>query len=177
MELAKEFVAGVLTKDFIKPARVWFGVFGGKNLDDVALFELGIEANHLAIHDGAGTLGANLAMKAISKVERHRALRQIDNVTLWRVDEDFVGKEVEFELLLVNLLAGSELGGGLLELLDPEQVSREFTDATFGVIVGELLLVVIEAGGKTTLGEVVHFTGANLEFDYLFAGGNDRSVK
>ena len=42
MKLAEEFMAGMLAKDLIEPTRVGLGVFSGKNLNDVALFKLGI---------------------------------------------------------------------------------------------------------------------------------------
>lgn len=58
----------MLAKDFVEPAWVWLLVFGGDNLDNIALFELSAEADHLAVYDGAGTGCADVAMEAIGKI-------------------------------------------------------------------------------------------------------------
>lgn len=68
IELAEEFSTSVLAKDLIEPAWVWLLVFGGNNLDNIALFELSAEANHLAVYDGASTGGTDVAMKTIGKI-------------------------------------------------------------------------------------------------------------
>lgn len=55
-------MAGVFGEDFIEPAWVRLLVLSGNNLDNVALLKFGIEANHLAVHNGASTLRADFAM-------------------------------------------------------------------------------------------------------------------
>lgn len=170
-------MARVLRLNFVEPAWVWLGIFGGNNLYDVAVVERSVERDHLAIDDGARTGGANLAMKAIGEIEWLGTLWKIYNVALWRVDEDFVGKKGEFELVSVDFFAASELGGGLLEFLNPEKVAWKLADAALGVGARELLLVVEEGGRKTALGVIVHFLGTNLELDDLFVWGDDGGVK
>ncbi len=68
MELADEFVTGVTGEDFVEPADVWFGVLGGDDFDNVALFEFGVEVDHFAVDDGAGAAGADFAVEAIGKI-------------------------------------------------------------------------------------------------------------
>lgn len=68
VELAKKFGARVLTKDLVEPAWVWLLVFGGDNFDDVALFELGAEADHLAVYNGASTGCADVTVETIGKI-------------------------------------------------------------------------------------------------------------
>lgn len=68
VELAEKFGAGMFAEDFVEPAWIWFLVFGGNNFNNIALFELGAEANHLAVNDGAGTSGADVAVEAVGKI-------------------------------------------------------------------------------------------------------------
>ena len=65
VELADEFVA---RKDFVEPADIWLGVFGGDYFDNVALLEFGVEADHFAVDDGAGAAGADFTVQAIGKI-------------------------------------------------------------------------------------------------------------
>ena len=62
VKLADEFVASVAGKDFVEPADIWLGVFGGDNFDNVALLEFGVEADHFAVDDGTSAAGADFAM-------------------------------------------------------------------------------------------------------------------
>ena len=68
MKLADEFVASVAGKDFVEPADIWLGVFGGDNFDNVALLEFGVEADHFAVNDGTSAAGADFTMQAIGKI-------------------------------------------------------------------------------------------------------------
>ena len=68
VKLADEFVASVAGKDFVEPADVWLGVFGGDNFDNVALLEFGVEADHFAVNDGTGAAGADFTVQAIGKI-------------------------------------------------------------------------------------------------------------
>ena len=124
VELTAEFATGVSADDFVEPAGVGFGVLGGDNLNDVALVKLGFEVDHLAVHDGAGTAGADFAMEAIGEVERHGTFGEIEDVTLRGVDENFIGEEVDFELFEVDLLPFAKTSGSGLKLSDPEKISR-----------------------------------------------------
>lgn len=113
-QLADEFVAGVTREDFIHPAWVWFRVLLSENFNHVALLEFSFKVDHFAVYDSASTLRANFAMEAIGKIKWHRAFRQVDNVTLWCVNKNFIGKEVKLELFLVNFFARSKFGGRFL---------------------------------------------------------------
>ena len=68
VKLADEFVTSVAGKDFVEPADIWLGVFGGDNFDNVALLEFGVEADHFAVDDGAGATGADFTVQAIGKI-------------------------------------------------------------------------------------------------------------
>ena len=114
IELAKQLSASVFAENFVKPAWVRLLVFGSYNFDDIALLEFGAEADHFAIHDGASAGSANVAMETIGEIERHGTFRQVDNVTLWRIDENLIGKEVKTKLFGVDFFALFELGGCFL---------------------------------------------------------------
>ena len=116
-------------------------------------------------------------MEAKGEVERERALRQVDNIALRGVDEDFVGKKIKTKFFKVDFFAVAELSGGVLELGNPEEVGGEMLDFALFVVFGELLFVIVEAGGETAFGVIVHFAGANLELDDFFALGDDGSME
>jgi len=122
-------------------------------------------------------VAANFAVEAEGEVEREGAVWQVDDVALWRVNEDFVGEEVEAELFHVNFFTFLEAGGGFLEFGNPEEVGGEVFDFALFVVFSELLFVVVEAGGKTAFGVFVHLAGANLEFDDALLWGDDGSVE
>lgn len=71
VELANELMAGMSAKDLVEPSRVGLGVFGRQDFHDVTLPELGFEINHFSINLGARACGADFAVEAIGKVERH----------------------------------------------------------------------------------------------------------
>ena len=83
---------------------------------------------------------------------------------------------MELEFPRVDFFATGEFGAGFLEFFDPEQVGGELGDFATEVGVAEFLLVVMERGGQTTFGVIVHGVGADLEFDNLFFGGDDGGV-
>ena len=64
-----------------------------------------------------------------------------------------------------------------MKLGNPEEGSGEMLDFSFAVTFGELLFVVVETSGETTLGVFVHFFGADLELDDLFIRGNDGGME
>ncbi len=68
VELAEKFGAGMFAEDFVEPAWIWLLVFGGNNFDNIALFELGTEANHFAVYDGTGAGRADVAVEAVGKI-------------------------------------------------------------------------------------------------------------
>ena len=68
IELAEKLGARVLAEDFVEPTWVRFLILGRNYFDNIALFELGAEANHLAVHNCAGTGGADVAVEAIGKI-------------------------------------------------------------------------------------------------------------
>ena len=64
-----------------------------------------------------------------------------------------------------------------MEFSNPKEISGKVLDFAGFVIFGELLLVIIEAGGQTALGVFMHFFGADLEFNDTFIFSNDGSVE
>ena len=59
-----------------------------------------------------------------------------------------------------------------MKFTNPEKIGWELCDFALLVIFGEFLFVVVEAGGKTALGEFVHLFGANLKLNNLFVFGD-----
>lgn len=116
-------------------------------------------------------------MEAVGEVERHGAFGEIDDVAFGGIDEDFVGEEVEFEFFAIDFFAAGKFGASFLEFFDPEQVGGELGDFAFEVGVADFLFVVMEGGGETAFGVIVHLLGADLKFDHLFFGGDDGGVE
>ena len=120
---------------------------------------------------------ADFGMKTIGKIKRQGSVRKINNVTFGSVNKDFVGKEIEAQFFNIDFFAGTKPGGSFLKFGDPEEVSREVLNLAGFVIFGELLFVVIEAGGETAFGIFVHFVSTNLKFDDSFVFGNDGGME
>lgn len=106
-----EFLAGVSGDDFAEPVDARFLVFGGEDFYDIAIFKRSIELDHLAVDLGAGGFTADFAVETEGKIERHGADGQVENIAFWRVDENFIREEVEFELVDVDFFAVGETGG------------------------------------------------------------------
>ncbi len=64
-----------------------------------------------------------------------------------------------------------------MEFGNPEEVGREVFNFTLFVVFGELLFVVIEAGGETAFGVFVHFASADLELDDFLFRGDDGGME
>ncbi len=164
------------SEDFVEPAFAGGGIFGRENFNNVAVLELGVEAAHFAVDFDTGNVSADFGVEAVGEVKREGTVRQIDDVTFRGVNEDFVGEKVELELFEVDFFAFAELGGGGLELGNPEEGSREMLDFAGAVVFGELLFVVVEAGGEAMFGVFMHLFSANLKFDDLLIFGDDGGV-
>ena len=163
-----DFLAGAGGDEFFEPGDFGGLVFAGEDFDDVALFEFGVEVFHFAVDFDADDVVADFGVEAVGEVEGEGTDGEVDDVAFGRVDEDFVGEEVEFELFDVDFFAFAEAGGGGLEFGDPEEVGGEVLDAAFLVVFGDFLFVVVEGGGETAFGVFVHGAGADLELDDLF---------
>ena len=111
VELTAQLAAGVSAENFVEPAGIGFRIFGCNNLDDIALLEFGFEVDHFAVNDGASTLGADFTVQTIGKIKRHGTFGEVNDVAFGGINEDFIGKEVEFELFGVDFFARSKLGG------------------------------------------------------------------
>lgn len=173
----KEFGAGVGGEDFVEPGLLGGLVLASEDFNYVAVFEFFVEVTHFAIDFDADDVVADFGVKTISEIKREGALREVDDVTFWSINEYFVGEEVELEFLEVDLLPFTELCGGHLELGDPEKISGEMLDLPFLIILSEFLFIVIEAGGKATIGVFVHFFGTDLKFDDAFVFSDNCSME
>lgn len=70
-----------------------------------------------------------------------------------------------------------KFSGGGLELGDPMEIGGEVLDFASAIAFSKLLFVVVEAGGKATLGVFVHGVGANLKFEDFFVGSDNGGVE
>lgn len=164
-------------EDFVKPRSLRSLVFASEDLDNIALFELAVEITHLTVDLDADDVTTDFTVKTESKVEWKGTLRKINDVALGCIDKDFVGEEVKAELSKVDFFAFFELGCSILKLGDPEEVGGQMLDLALFVTFGELLFIVIEAGGETAFSVFVHLAGADLKLDNFLVLGNDSSVK
>lgn len=116
-------------------------------------------------------------METIGKVKWKRAFWQINNIAFRGVNEDFISEKIKSEFFDVYFFASPKFGSGFLELGNPEKVSRKMLNFAGLVIFGKFLLVVIEAGGETALGILVHFVGTDLEFNNFLIFSDDGGVE
>ena len=67
-KLTEDFATSMRAEDFLKPAWIRLGAFGGNNFYDIALLKLGIKITHFAVDFGTGAASTDFAMKAVGKV-------------------------------------------------------------------------------------------------------------
>ena len=115
----------------------------------------------------------DFGMEAESEVEREGTFREVDNIALWGIDEDFIGEKIKTEFFKVNFFSVAKFSGGVLKLGNPEERSREMLDFSLFIIFSKFLFIIIKAGGETALSVFVHLAGTDLELDNLFRGGNN----
>lgn len=93
-ELEAELFFGVTGDNGVAPLRLGVGAFGGEDFDGVAVLELVAKWLHLAIDHKATSARRQIGMDTIGKVQRVSAIRQIPDVTLGRIHEYPVMKQL-----------------------------------------------------------------------------------
>ena len=149
---------------------------GGDDLDFVAVLQFGGERRDLAVDLAADGVVADVGMHRIGEIDRRRLARQRDQLALGRETEHLVLEQLQlgmFEKLLRVGAFGQQRDGAA-----QPPIGIGFARQQFGRRAGRVL--VERMSGDAVFGDLVHFLGADLQFDPLVAGpddgGMDRAV-
>ncbi len=82
------------------------------DVDDVAVFEIGVEGDKLSIYFRAEGVVADVGVNGVGKVDGARVGGKIDNVTLGGKNENPVGEKVHLE----SLKKFTRLGGLIVKI-------------------------------------------------------------
>src|SRR5688572_4506908 len=143
----------------------------GHDLDDVAALQLVADRHDLPVGAGADTVRADLGVDGVGEVDRGRAAREHVNVTLRGEDVDLVREQVDLHAL-------DELDRVLQVALELGQLAQPLE--LLGVLrveAARAALLVLPVRRDAVLGDAVHLVGADLDFDALPTGPDQRRVQ
>src|SRR5690349_20565262 len=105
---------------------------------------------------------ANLGMDSVSKVDDRSALREIDDVTFWRINKDSITKKVDLHQL-VKVSKGVSLTLPFGQLRDPAEFSfSNLADLATEIVEGSFLIGIVPMSCNPKLRLLVHGFGPNL---------------
>ncbi len=164
-EEAADAGAGFAGDDEAFPGGGGGAAAGGEDFDLIAILQ-GVAQGHQAAIDARPDASiADLGMDGVGEIDRGGAARQLDQLAFGGEAENLI--LVEFKLGVFEELIG---GGGVFEnfqeVLHPAELF-EVGVGGFGAFFGALF--VEPMGGDAVFGDVVHFGGADLHFDFLVA--------
>src|SRR5208337_4504695 len=168
IEPVLDLVAGARGLDDGEPVAAGLVSGLGDDFDDVAGMQLVAQGNHSSVDLGAGATVANLGVNRVGEVDGRGLARQDQNLALGGEGVNLFGVEIDFQ-------CGEEFAGigdvtlPLYDLPEPCQTLLIFgrDDAVF----------VFPVGGDAFLAHLVHFFGANLDFEGLAGLGDDGGVQ
>ena len=148
----------------------------GEDLDLVAVVELGHQRRDLAVDLAADRVIADVGVNRIGEIDRRGLARQRDQLALGREAEHLVVEQFELgvleEFLRVRAF-GQQLDGAAQPGIGVGLARQHFGRRIRAVLVERVRR-------DAVFGDLVHFLGADLQFDALLAGadhgGVDRAV-
>ena len=130
---------------------------GADHLDLLSADELGPQRHQLLVHTRGDGVIADIRVHGIGKIQRSGVARQCEDVALGGEQVDLVGEQVDLDVLQeLQRRAGRSLA--LQQVGDPRMRAALRT-------VGRATVFVRPMRGDATLGDQVHFLGANLHLD------------
>src|SRR6202011_3314721 len=120
----------------------------------IARLERVAQRHHSAVYARADQVMAHLRVNSIREVDNGRALREVEQITLGREDEDFFGKEV--------VLDGREEFLRIVEVLLPLDKSSEPREALGLAQLGGAALLVVPMRRDSLFGHLMHLARADL---------------
>ena len=140
----------------------------GDDFDDIAGMELVPERNHASVDLGSGATVANLGVNGIGEVDGRRFARQHQDFALGRESVNLFGVEVDFQR--------REEFIGIGDVALPLNHLTEPGEALF-VFGGDGAVFIFPVSGNAFLAHLVHFFGADLDFEGLAGLGDHGSVQ
>ena len=155
LEPAADLRLTVSSTDHIDPVIARLAIFRSDDRDDIPVLQLRVERDDLIIHLRTDAAVADFGMDAVSKVDRDRALRQVDDIALRCEDEDFIREYIELQGIHEFLRIA-----GILPFQDAAQPG----DLRIEVLAaGMSAFLVAPVSGDTVFGNMVHFPRADLD--------------
>ena len=155
LEPAADLRLAVSRTDHIDPVIARLAIFGSDDGNDIPVLQLRIERDDLIIHLRPNAAVADFGMDAVCKVDRDRALWQVDDIALRCEDENFIREDIELQRIHEFLRVA-----GIL----PFQDTAQPRDLRIEVLAaGMLAFLVAPVSSDTVFRNVMHFPRADLD--------------
>ena len=142
----------------IQPCRIGLGVFGSDDFNGVAGFEFGTQGHHGVVDAGGDGFVSDVGVDGVGEVYGCRTLRQRENFAFRRQDIDFVGEQIDFDVL-------KELDSVRAAGLQIKDVFQPLVSMEDSLIDGIFAGFVYPVSGDASFGYSVHFARADLDFN------------
>lgn len=148
----------------------FFLVLFCENLNNLAVHDMLVEGNDLAISLGAGCGIANLAVDSICEVDRRRILGELDDIAFRREGKNVILEEIDLESLEKFFIVPADLFLPFLELPHPLESVRFFGDDIFLPTEETLPAALVAFGvdpvsGDAELSLGMHFLSPDLDLE------------
>ena len=168
VEPVLDLVAGARRLDDGEPVAAGLVSGLGDDFNDVAGVELVAERNHAPVDFGAGAAVADFGVNGVGEVDGSGFARQDQDFALGREGVNLFRVEIDFQ-------SGKEFVG-VGDVALPLDDLTEPGEALL-VLSGDGAVFVFPVGGDAFLAHLVHFFGANLDFEGLAGFGDHRGVQ
>src|SRR5208283_1719216 len=163
-----DFVASARGLDDGEPVAAGLVSRLGDDFDDVPGMEFVAEGNHAAVDLGAGATVSDLSVNGVGEVDGRGFARQDEDFSLGREGVDLFGVEIDFQCR-EEFVGIGDVALPFYDLAEPGEALLVFG--------GDGAVFVFPVGGDAFLAHLVHFFGANLDFESLAGLGDDGSVQ
>ena len=167
--------------DEAEPVLIGFlAAFVGDDFDDLTVFYMVIERSDFPVDFGAGHAVADLAVYGVGEIDRRCFLGEFDDVAFGRKGKDMVFEKIYFNTFEKFAIVLTDFFLPFLELFDPGEFfgGRRFVTAKeeFAPAGAALLFRICPVSGDAELRFIVHFLGADLNFNNASLGTEDGSM-
>ncbi len=153
----------------VQPISAGAAPFGREDLHLIAVPQLIVQGNDLAVHLRPLAKVADLRMHAVGEIDGRRSSGQFDDVSLGREDVDLLGEEVCLQRIH-EFLSVHQLPAPVHQLAQPGHLGLEHC-------VPLHLLFVSPVGGDSILRHAVHLPGADLDLQRVPLRPHHRRVE
>ena len=148
------------------PTRPIIGLVGN-NSYLIAVLQLVLQRYNLAINLGTYAVMSHLGVDAVGKINRHRTLRQVYNISIWSKDKYLIRENIH--------LQGFQILAGIIYLMLQIHHLPQPGNFLFVIIAcshAAACLLVFPMSSYTIFRDFVHSKGTNLNFQWIASGHN-----